>query len=137
MATSTIGTVSVTFRAGQQTRFTVSPITFPAGRTTADFADFVCTVREDPQWDADTGRRRALDTSSLDPAGDGWPIVASAVGVVESATGVYFDFAGTDLELGAGYRRYVIDAVGEGGTAGPVMVFDTNWLTLLPRVTPF
>ena len=45
-----INTIEIALAAGDKWRMTVSPITFPAGRTTADFASFTATIREDPEY---------------------------------------------------------------------------------------
>jgi hypothetical protein len=129
-----IGTTEITVVAGDKWRLTVSPISFPDDRDTGDFASFTATIREDPGYP----RRPFADDSLVDPAGESWTTIATASGTASSATAVYFDFDEDDLEgLSGGFRRYVIDAVGLGGTAGPAVILKANWLTVYPRVTAF
>lgn len=129
-----IGTTSITVNAGDAWRLIVSPISFPNGRDTGDFASFTATIREDPDYP----RRTFYSDPLIDPVAEGWTTIATATGVVSSTTAVYFDFAANDLEgLKGSEKRYVVDAVGLGGTAGPASILSTNWIKVLPRTTAF
>lgn len=131
---SVFGTTLLTCVAGDKFRLTVSPITFPSGRTTADFASWVSTIRADPE----APRRGLAVNPYVDPIGDGWEAVADAAGVASSGTAVYFDFTAADMALlKPSDRLYVIDAVGLGGTAGPAAILAATWLKVLARTTPF
>lgn len=127
-----IGTASITLTAGDAWRLIVSPISFPSGRDTGDFASFTATIREDPEYP----RRTALSDPLIDPLSESWTVIATASGTASSTTAVYFDFTTSQTDdLKASRRRYVVDAVGLGGTAGPAAILSANWLTVYPRAT--
>lgn len=129
-----IGTTSIVAVAGDKWRLTVSPITFPDGRDTSDFDTWTATIREDNEYP----RRTLLDDPLIDPVSEGWEVMGTASGTASSATAVYFDFSDAVMQLlKASVRRYVVDAVGFGGTAGPAAILAANWLKVLPRVTAF
>jgi hypothetical protein len=127
-----IGTADIALTTGDKWRLTVSPITFPDSRTTADFASFTATIREDSKYP-----RRDFDPDdTIDPVLESWTVIATASGAASSSTAVYFDFTSADTDgLYASRRRYVVDAVGLGGTAGPACILSANWLTVYPRAT--
>lgn len=130
---ATIGNQTVEFTSGAKTSLTVSPITFPTGRDTGDFASFVATIREDPDY-----LRRTLPVDPLvDPVAEGWDVIGTATGTADSATSVTFEFSSAVTSLLEGSeRRYVVDAWGLGGTAGPAAILDTNWITKVrPRAS--
>lgn len=97
------------------------------GRLITDWAAFTLTIREDPGWP----RSGATLFVPLDPAIAGGTPNVTATGTVVSATEVTFTFT---VPSYPGINRYAFDVWGTGGTAGPVQVFPTTWLTVKPSV---
>lgn len=117
---------SYSWPANQKQQITLSPITLPIGRTLADFATFILTIRTDPLFP-----RSGTDLNAvISPEADGWTVATTASGSVVGAT-VVFDFNVPTLP---GQRRYVFDARAEGGTGGPVALIPATWLSVSPRV---
>lgn len=98
----------------------------PTGRTLADYSSFVLTIREDPDWP----RSGANLTVPLDPAIAGGTPIGTATGTADvSAFTVVFSI---NAPTNPGYQRYVIEARGLGGVAGPTAFYETTWLTVTP-----
>ena len=125
MSTGISDTPALTWPAGQVTTVTV-PVTLPAGRTLADWSDFVLTVREDPRWP----RQGADLDAPCDPHGEAWAVALTAAG---TPSGASLAFTLT-VPFAPGVRRYVLDVVGLGGTAGEVPLVSAVWLSVSPSV---
>lgn len=117
---------AVELRAGQATVLVLDPVTLPEGRTLADWASFVVTLREDPLWP----RRPFQAADDLDPPNDGWASAATGAGEVEGDT-LELSFTAPAL---AGERRYALDVWGVGGTAGDVQLRQATWCNVYPSV---
>ncbi len=117
----------LSWSATQKSRVVLSPITLPAGRTLADFDAFTLTIREDPKFP----RTGAAVSDNINPLGDGWAVSVTSSGAVVGST-LVFDFASPSAP---GYRRYSMDVRATGGTAGPVSLLRSTWLTVLPLTT--
>lgn len=111
--------------AGQ--RQLIKVVCAPApGRTLADWAAFVLTIREDPDWPRGGGTLFV----PLDPSQGGTPAVQAA-GTVTGGVEVTFDVT---VPSNPGKRRYALDVWGTGGTAGAVCFLQATWLSVIPSV---
>lgn len=119
--------VAADWNAGEKLTITLDPITLPAGRTLADFDEFTLTVRKDPSWPRCD---RTAKVTAMAPAEEGWEKVVEADGTVVGET-LVFTFNAPTV---AGERRYVVDARGLGGAAGPVSLLRATWVTVVPTV---
>ncbi len=113
--------------AGQTQTIKVTP-TLPAARALADWAAFTLTIRADPSFPRSGVTKAAAEEA--DPIADGWAVSTSATGTVSGET-IYFTVT---VPSAAGLRRYAIDVVATGGTAGLVQLFSPAWLTVLPAL---
>jgi hypothetical protein len=118
---------TISWPADQVTRLTLT-VTLPAGRALTDWASFLLTIREDPEYPR-AGTTKATATSA-DPVGDEWASSLTASGTVATATTITFDFA---VPSSPGYRRYRLDIWALDGTADDVPLFPSTWLTVTAR----
>lgn len=109
--------------SGQAQTVQVTP-TLRAGRTLADWASFVLTIRSDPLWPR-TGIALA-ERAFADPDADGWPLALTVTGTVSGSV-VNFVFA---VPTPAGYQRYAIDVWAVGGADGDVQFVPPTLLTV-------
>lgn len=108
----------------QLVKVTCSPAT---GRTLADWASFVLTIRIDPNYPRSGGTLY----DALDPSGDSWTASVTSTGSITGTTEVTFDLT---VPSSPGIRRYALDVRGVGGTAGLVSFLPATWLTVTPSV---
>ncbi len=125
MSSQIADTPKLEWPAGQRQVVSV-PVTLSSGNVLTDFATFTLTVREDPGFP----RTGASLNDNLDPHGDGWASAASASG---TASGSTLTFVVT-VPSSPGRKRYSLDVWAIGGTAGPVQLVNSTWLTVLPAV---
>lgn len=95
-----------------------------------DYGTFTLTIREDPEWPRSGPDKAAA--ASADPLADGWPVAASDTSTA-GALDTEVNFTITVPE-GAGYRRYAVDCVADGGSVGRVQVVRPIWLTVGPTL---
>lgn len=103
-------------------------VTLPTGRTLDDWASFLLTIREDPEWP----NRGVTSSRKVDPLEDGWESILTASGSQVGVTNVVrFSFT---VPANAGINRYTVDMWGIGGAAGNVPLFPATWLSVGGRV---
>jgi len=103
----------------------VSPISLTSGRTLADWASFVLTVRQDPGWPRAGALLARPIVDNLDPVAGAWSVAATLTGTGVGTT-LEFDF--TAGLLSAGLYRYSFDVEGVGGTAGNSPLVVATWI---------
>lgn len=121
-ATKTIQDIGLALSTKSKQMLRIDPVTLPAGRTLSDWASFVFTIREDPEWVEDDGGRfgrNKVTANWADPEDDGWAVVAEIEGEV-NGTVLEFAITETDSDIEGGLKRYAADVWGEGGAAGRV-----------------
>lgn len=103
-------------------------LTFGTGRTIADWATFVMTIREDPDYE-----RTGADTGPVDPTNSSapWELISQTTGTATGSDTVVFSVT---VPTNPGYRRYAFDVRGYGGSAGETAFIPATWLTVTPSV---
>ncbi len=109
--------------------------TLREGLSLTDYGTITLTVREDPLWDADRNERGGADKNkATDPRADGWPVSTTAVGAPDPLALTPTVAFTLTVPTGAGYRRYALDVVANGGVAGRVELVNATWLTVTPTL---
>lgn len=103
------------------------PLTPRDTLTLADYGTFTLTIRQDPEWPR-KGSAQA-DLATADPIADGWEVAATGTATA-AAEDEEVELAVT-VPADPGERRYALDVVASGGTAGRVQVVRSTWLTVV------
>ena len=117
----------LSWAAGQEMAVQVS-FTPRSGLTVSDYGTLTLTVREDPEWPREG--EAVGEARQADPLNDGWESAASGTA---TATTSPVSISVT-MPSGAGWRRYCVDVVADGGTAGRVQLVSPTWLTVTPTL---